>query len=125
LQHHTAANGWQRVSGVPTADFDAIWGTSASDLWLAGPMAELVHFDGMAYKTLTPPAVTTTITAIGGDGLGGIIALANGGVALHYDGTTWSVEETTTLTQFGGLWLDGHGTGWAVGSAGVILRRRP
>jgi hypothetical protein len=42
------------LENVPAGDYSAVWGTSATDLWLAN-RAQLVHYDGSDWETFTTP----------------------------------------------------------------------
>ncbi len=48
------------------------------------------------------------------------------GVAVHFDGETWTIERTGIDTDLRSVWVDPvTGTAFAVGAAGTIIRRIP
>ncbi|HEX5058300.1 MAG TPA: hypothetical protein VFV99_03020 [Kofleriaceae bacterium] len=61
----------------------AIWGASATDVWVAG--AAFAHFDGTSWTTTTTMTDATTLIGTSANDI-----YAVGKSPLHYDGATWS-----------------------------------
>lgn len=131
LMHHTAASGWQSIASTPAIDYTAITGTSTSAIYITG-MGSVLRYDGTTFTDVSPPDTDPLsifsnhwyLYAMTADGLGGIVAVGEGGAAMRYDGTSWTWEDTRFNDQLSGIWLQ-NGSGWAVGQYGAILRRRP
>jgi hypothetical protein len=75
---------------------DAVWGSSASDVWVAAGNAStprivptMLHFDGSAWHASTDPK-TVGIRDLCGCGANDVWAVGVGGKRLHFDGSSWS-----------------------------------
>jgi photosystem II stability/assembly factor-like uncharacterized protein len=62
------------------------------------------------------------LSAIWGTSASDIWAVGDGGVALHYDGQTWSWMSSGTKQNLNGVWTAAPGSTWMVGDAGTVLR---
>jgi hypothetical protein len=63
------------------------------------------------------------LNAAWADGLGGIVAVGNDGVAVRYDGNTWQEYYTRTARDLWSVWGAPTGEVFAVGDLGVIRTR--
>jgi hypothetical protein len=75
---------------------DAVWGSSASDVWVAAGNAwtprlvpTILHFDGSAWSASTDPK-TVGIRDLSGTGANDVWAVGVAGKRLHFDGASWS-----------------------------------
>jgi hypothetical protein len=117
----------------------AVWGSGPSDVWVLGWNAAY-HWNGTAFAraldipgNLSPPTPTLiSLYAIWGSGLNDVWvggSTWNGqayvdptGLALHWDGSTWSNFDTgTTSGALASIWGSGPNDVWAVGQKGTIL----
>lgn len=48
-------------------------------------------------------------------------AVGDGGTAMHYDGQTWSLQNTGTKNALNGVWSASAGSAWVVGDSGTAL----
>ena len=110
LQSYTASGGGTAtlVSPAP-AGATAIWGSSASDVWMleSDPQNDtsdiLGHWNGSALATTsTPAAAQGNLTALAGSGPDDVWLLGPASL-YHYDGTAWSDATTKYGAPHGGL----------------------
>jgi hypothetical protein len=111
---------WSEVESGTEADLNAIGGSSATDLWVAGADGTVLHFDGVSF---TPQEVGTTaaLWSVFAPEEDAVYVVGNNGVALLWNGTEWASLPTGVDNNLYGL----HGVNaqdvWAVGNRGMIL----
>ncbi|HEV7992729.1 MAG TPA: hypothetical protein VGP25_12945 [Gemmatimonadaceae bacterium] len=107
-----------------TEYLEAVWGTSASDVWVGAPSGGpngLQHWNGSAwtptggYCTLAP--LKCDVTALWGSASNDVWAV--GTEILHYDGTSWSLAYTPATT-LRAIWGSGSTDVYAAGDQGDI-----
>lgn len=112
--------GWKELTPFTTKLLNAIWGTSASNIWAGGADGVLFHYNGSQWSAAhsgTTGAIqefwgssATNIWAVGG-------TKTQTSMVLHYDGSTWQ-EMTPPSTRTGylkSIWGSGPSDIWAVG----------
>ncbi len=95
-----------------------IWGTSPTELYSAGgSLAEgvLVRFDGTEGTEVELPAAFPLLNWTIGFGSDDIHVVGNDGTTLHFDGTTWTVLDSSTDQDLWGVWGAASNDVWAVG----------
>jgi hypothetical protein len=126
---HYDGSAWQRVDhprdGEPYGWLRAIRGAAADDIWAVGDTAlpdappTLVHFDGTAWTDRSaelPAELGRKLHALWVDGAEIWIGSGIDGDHIgHFDGTTWSVQDTDGAGGPLGLWGDAASI-WAAGS---------
>jgi hypothetical protein len=92
---------WCLVPTSVTASdmLNAIWGTSASDVWAVGSGGTILHYDGAAW-TPTPSGVLNTFHAVWGSGPNDVWVVSSTGVLLRGSGfingtTAWTNVPTS------------------------------
>jgi hypothetical protein len=118
---------WTIVYSKPENELGHIWGSSSSDVWVAG-VTTLAHWDGTAWKEEPIPMLAGTLTGIWGDGT--VLYVVGGdwqsevktGAIYRRDGSgTWTLDDQGTAMLYG---VGGLGdTVVAVGDDGTILHR--
>jgi hypothetical protein len=104
-----------RGMAIPSPNgLQAIWGSSDSDVWAAGDMGTIVHFDGSVWS-LVPSGVTENLTCLTGTGANDVWATGDGGSVLHWDGTAWRVASNVPETALLGVWAASPDDVWTVG----------
>ncbi|MGH7436957.1 MAG: WD40/YVTN/BNR-like repeat-containing protein [Polyangiaceae bacterium] len=114
---------WQVVHGGETATLLSVWGSSSHDVFaVGGPLgdgspAEMLHFDGSAWKSMAPGG-TETFWWVHGTGPADVWAVGEQGRVTHYDGRLLSEASPrpTTATLYG-VWAAGPHDIWAVGGS--------
>lgn len=106
---------WTQIQLPKQTNYD-VWGSSASDVWVAG-RAGVCHWNGASwsasYDTFAEEAY-----AVHGTGPGDVWVGTEKGL-LHYDGQAWTRRESGSATR--GLWALSSSDIWAVGGSGSIL----
>jgi hypothetical protein len=80
----------------------AVWPVSKNDVFVAGE--GIFHFDGSAWSPMASPT-TQTIKDVWGNASSNVFAVGSGGI-LRYDGTRWTVTNTTPGTRVTGAGTD-------------------
>jgi len=127
---------WNSVPPTGAHPLHGIWAFSATDVWAVGK-EQILHYDGAAWKTATPPSLGTGwLVDLWGSGSSlWAVGYANRdvsndtfgpGIIYHYDGTIWSPVVSPAITAstpaLFSIWGASATDIWAVGKGGTILR---
>src|SRR5262249_14744882 len=110
-----------------TGDHSAVWGSSASDVWVAGcdlsgaTCGLLQPLQNGNFDKVDAPK-TGALLGLWGSSQNDIFAVGKGGTILHYDGSTWTTEPSSTTVDLRAVW-GASGEVFAVGAGGTILHR--
>ncbi|MCK4233594.1 T9SS type A sorting domain-containing protein, partial [candidate division WOR-3 bacterium] len=113
-------NSWTQSTISYSGQFDGIWGTSASDIWVVGWAGQILHYDGVSWNT-EPPVVTDDLLAIWGNSYDDIWAVGIDGIITHYNGVLWSAF-TRVANHLGAVLGFASDDVWTCGSDGAIYR---
>jgi hypothetical protein len=121
--YQLTADGWTPVTisgGVQF--FEAIWGSSAHDVWAVGEDGRLAHFDGQTWTLddSAPAQDAYSLFAVGGTGPNDVWAVGRSGMVGHYDGSSWQFGLKASLQDLRGVWAASPDEVWAVGMSGAI-----
>jgi len=95
---------WCVVAGVPKpVTFAAVWGSSPTDVWLAGEAGTLLHWNGSTWSE-TASGTGSALRALGGTSAKDVWAAGLDGTLLHFDGSSWSAKQKS-----GALWSPASG----------------
>jgi hypothetical protein len=98
-------------------DYEAIWGTSESDLFAVGHGGQIAHFDGSRWSEMSSNT-DKYLFDVWGASSSNLYAVGEGGV-IHYDGSTWSAVPSVPLvdasTVLRAVWGSSEKDVWAVG----------
>ncbi|MEO6527233.1 MAG: hypothetical protein ABIP93_11455 [Gemmatimonadaceae bacterium] len=94
-------------------DFRTIWGSSATDIWVAGANGVLLHFTGGAWTRQS--LGSAIITGLWGTSANDVYATNEAGDVFHYNGTSW-VAMPNTGVILAAVWASGTRDMWAVGT---------
>lgn len=112
---------WSARQSGTTKFLHALWGSSKSDLFVAGEGGTILHSsDG---TTWTPQASGTAVELHGlwGSGAADVFAVGEGGTILHYDGKAWSALPSGVKVALRGVGGNNAMDVYAVGDGGTIL----
>jgi len=127
---HWDGKTWASEPG-PSGSVYALWGTSANDLWgigaTDGHSRAIFHWDRIAWTTFVSDGTADSpgsLTGIWGSGPNDVWAVGHlrystKALLYHWDGTSWSVDDTMTGYP-GYLWGSGPNDVWAAGLGGVM-----
>jgi len=94
--------GWQQVASPTTAQLDAIWGTSSSDVWAVGHDGVALHFDGGGW-TQVASGTSGVLHAVWGAAPDAYWAGDGDGKLLHWDGLAWSPDSWFAANDIDGI----------------------
>jgi hypothetical protein len=110
---HSNGVEWTTV-GIPdgTRRLNAIWGSSASEIYAVGDSGTILRFDGSAWRAIAP-VTSQELVSIWGAGPDDIYVTGGFSTLLHFDGSTWTrVWEAEPLRP----WV-----GWAESSSSMVV----
>ncbi|MCA9671171.1 MAG: hypothetical protein KC503_36485, partial [Myxococcales bacterium] len=113
------ASGFNQVV-MPTETLTAIWGSSASDVWVTARDGKMLHYDGSSWETKSVGQAGTDYRAIWGSGASDIWALTRTS-AMHYDGSQWTQSALAADQSLNAIWGSAADDIWAVGDASTIM----
>ncbi|MBX3268954.1 MAG: hypothetical protein KF729_01765 [Sandaracinaceae bacterium] len=111
---------WGGESFLPGSPYHAVWGASASAVYVVG--VEAGFWDGMRRHNLWIPGMTTTLRAVTGTSATDVWTVGDGGESHHWDGAAWTTVSTGSVSSLRGLWASSPTNVWAVGTGGAALR---
>lgn len=127
---------WTSLSPAGANSLHGIWAFAANDVWAVGKQ-QILHYDGSAWKTATPPSLGKgwlvdlwgsggSLWAVGYADRDTVTNTFGSGILYHYDGTSWSAVSTPAITAstpaLFAIWGASPTEIWAVGQGGTILR---
>jgi hypothetical protein len=128
ILHRDPGSTWSALAATAvTGDHNAIWGSSAGDIWIAGcdlsgtTCGFLKHLQNGNFQRVDAPK-TDALLGLWGSSQKDIFAVGKGGAILHYDGSTWTTEASSTTVDLRAVW-GASGEVFAVGAGGTILHR--
>jgi hypothetical protein len=108
------------VTPVPTTQtLWGIWGSSASDVWVAGVGGVILHYDGTKWTTPTALAGSTNVNAVWGSGANDVWFGGNGGLLIHWNGSTFSMSSMVGAPNVYDLWGTSSSDIWAAATNGA------
>ncbi len=96
--------GWQPQSSQTTVQLNAVWGSSARDVWAVGAYGTVMHYDGTAWSAGTS-GTEEHLFGVWGVSPSDVWAVGYNGTIIHYDGNTWGSQDsggTDILLDVGG-----------------------
>jgi hypothetical protein len=111
---------WHVVLHDLTPTLLCLWGTAHDDVFaVGGPRgngtpAAVLHYDGSAWKDLSPGG-TDTFWWAHGTGSHDVWAVGENGRITHWDGTRFTEHASGTTATLYGVWASGPADVWAVG----------
>lgn len=98
----------------------SIWGSSGSDIFVAGAAGSVLHYDG---STWTPMASVTgqVLNSIWGSSGSNVFAVGENGTIIHYNGSTWNTMTSGTVETLQSVWGSSSSDVFAVGTSGLVL----
>lgn len=118
------ATGATPVAGLQAPGaLHAVWGTSASNLYVVGDGGALYRFNGLAW-TRTRLPTRATLYDVRGTSAGNVFVAGAMGALYRWDGTRWAPEKSPGGNrQLFGLWTTPSGRVLAAGGGGLLAAR--
>jgi hypothetical protein len=114
---------WEAAETGTSQTLDSVWGSSATDIWVAGRAGTVLHYDGAAWTRVVVPS-TGALNAVWGDAANRFYIAGAGAQLLVWDGETWSGLSEGTTSNLRAVFLRSVNDGWAVGAQGTVMRFR-
>jgi len=111
-------SGWIALGRQP-APLNAIWGSSANDVFAVGDAGTIVHWNGDTAE-ITPSGTQADLHGVWGSGAGDVFAVGDDGAVLHWDGTRWETRRSEPGQPLGDVWGSGPKDVYVTGTSGVI-----
>ena len=123
--YHFDGTSWTKMTSDTPNTLNAIWGSSASDIWAAGILdSSKVHYNGSAWSHSGMPNLNYYMGLWGTSDsniyLAGY-AMTNSGIIKLYNGNGWSSLSIPDCTCLNGIWGSSNFDIFAVGNSGTIL----
>jgi hypothetical protein len=125
-QRGNADDTWSWSNPNPAApgyNLYALWGTSDTDIYAAGNLGKLIHYNGTSWSAVTSGTLlplhglwgtaSTDVYAVGGNTAQGTI--------LHYGGGTWVTLVSDAASVLRAVWGSSSTDIYVVGESGLIL----
>lgn len=130
----TPETGFEILETGVDAPLWGVWATASDDVWAVGgdvidfdAEPVLLHFDGTAWSQETLPQLDRPAQAlfkVQANGPDDVLAVGQSGVALRYDGTTWTQLSSGTGDDLISLWGLGDGPMAVIGGrSNAVLAR--
>lgn len=122
------AGHWAYENPQTNADLEAMWGSSATDVWAVGQNGTLRHATGAAGAwTVVASPTGEDLHGVWGSGPSDVWAVGDAGTVLHFDGKAWTratigLRPGDVPTRLLGVWGSGPDDVWVVGE-GIVLHR--
>ena len=130
LALHWDGSAWSSRATGTMANLYGVWAAAPDDVWMVGgspttpgPTDVLIHYDGATFAAVTPPRMLgATYFKVWGLSSADVLVVASAGLALHFDGTSWS--EVATGSHATLFTVHGNGSNVrAIGGAPATLLR--
>jgi len=123
LHRPNAAASW--ISAHTTDE--VLFGVSAiasNDVWAVGNNGTIVHYNGIAWQTVSSPVTANLKEVVMISPTKGWI-VGDGGTILYYSNGSWQSVASPVTTDLHDISVSPSGEAWAVGDGGVILHYQP
>jgi hypothetical protein len=100
-------------------DLNAVWGSSATDIFAVGRDDTILHFDGSTWSPMKSGTTNCIFSDVWGTSPTDVFAVGTvdttSGIILHYNGSDWSAMLTPSTIYFGSVWGSSAADVFAVG----------
>ncbi len=122
ILHGGEVAGWAAVQAPTSANLTAVWGASAADVWAVGDAGTAIHWNGTRW-TAWPTGTASDLSAISGSGADNVWAISGGqspGVAIRFDGVSWSVVRSAPGDSYYDVAVIAPDDVWITGGGGFL-----
>ncbi len=111
---------WNAVSGGAAQWLEAVWGTSASEVYVVGSAGTIVRYNGAVWSAMTS-GTTQMLEGVWGTSSSATYAVGYSGTILRYNGTSWGAMTSGTASILFNVWGTSGSDIYTVGDGGAIL----
>jgi hypothetical protein len=117
---------WTEYDSQSFNELNAVWGSSANDVWAVGNAGVVRRWTGASPKRWQVVAAPTDhdLAGVWGSGPNDIWVVGDHGTILHFDGTTWTEPVAAfpagLSPHLRGVWGSGPNDVWIVGDSMVL-----
>ena len=120
------------TSGYTNRTLYGIWGSSSSDVFAVGKVngnvSYIQHYNGIEWDTMASGSFSGQnsrgLTSVWGSSGSDVFAVGDSGTIVHYNGSTWSLMDSSITNPINGLrgvWGSSASDVFAVGHGGTIV----
>jgi hypothetical protein len=94
------------------------WGPGDGSLWVVGGRESggvILHYDSDGWRQIDPGFPVPLLNWVHGTSAANVFVGGLDGQMLHFDGRSWTAQETPVTTPVWGIWAVAPGDAWAVG----------
>jgi len=114
---------WTEIDTIPSPPaYRAIWGSSASDIFVVGGLGRIVHNSGGPGWAEHSTPTSELLNYVWGTGPSDVYAVGRNGTILHYNGSVWSAMTSGTTEELYTIWGGRYNDVYAAGADGTLLR---
>ncbi|HEX6835467.1 MAG TPA: YCF48-related protein, partial [Polyangia bacterium] len=114
---------WTKQTTNTTHDLEAVWGSSATDVWAAGVKGTLLHTTDGGTTWQAVSTTTSDVYDVWGANANDVYIVGGGGMVKHYNGSTWaSVNVSAGQTVLNCVWGASGSDVYLFGANGLGLR---
>ncbi|MGE0086683.1 MAG: WD40/YVTN/BNR-like repeat-containing protein [Desulfococcaceae bacterium] len=118
------AMSWSHEAQITENHLRGIWGTGSADVFAVGWSGTILHYDGSAWKDMSPDTAGNPVFLedVWGSSGNNVFAVGHKGVIGHYDGEKWGAAESGTNQHLYAIWGPaGAESGIFAAGAGVLM----
>lgn len=113
------AGAWSEKSPASIRPLAAIGGTSANDVYAAGLLGEMWHYDGSMWSSVASGSTSEVYAGVWGSSASDVYVVGNdgtNGIVRHYDGSTWTKIHTLANNPLLAVWGSSAADVYAIGA---------
>ncbi len=116
------SGGWEMQNPVYQSPeyLNALWGTSASDIFAVGDAGTVIHYDGSTWVPMNS-GTASNLSAVWGTSRCDVFAVGDSGTIIHYDGGAWTVMASGSDADLRSIWGTSSADIFAVGGIEIVL----
>jgi hypothetical protein len=106
----------------PPVTLRAVWGVSATDVFVAGAGGTVYRLQGAVWSEMTTGVgAGIELSDIWGTSATDVLAVGEAGTIIRYDGTSWTAETGGVSSVLTAIWADGPNNYWVTSMSGDVL----
>lgn len=111
---------WTMSAQLAGISLNGIWGSSDTDIFVAGDNGSILHFDGTDWDSMES-GTNESINSIWGSSASNVLAVGDEGIILFFDGESWNNLVPVFNASLKNAWSDKKEEFFVVGHKGSVL----